>query len=173
MASPARQNLAPARSLPRGAAAGLAATMAMDLGAQTVVARALGMKPLGPRNLGRWIGHMREGRFTHDAIETTGPVPREAAIGVAAHYLIGPALGVGYTLVLRLAGIRSSLPLGIGYGIATTAFPWFIVYPAYGWGAMGLQAGGGKIAAFALLNHLVFGAGLGLTTASREAGSAV
>lgn len=128
-----------------------------------IVAPVLGIKPLGPDNLGRWIGHMPEGRFTHDHIETAGPVPHEAAVGVAAHYLIGPTLGIGYGLVVRLARRPgSSLPLGIAYGIVTTALPWFIVYPSYGWGPIGLRGGGRKLAAYALLNHVAYGVGLGL-----------
>lgn len=91
-----------ARSLARAALAGLGATVAMDLSARAVVSPALDTRPPGPDTLGRWIGHMREGRFTHDHIEATNPVAREIAVGATAHYLIGPALGVGYVLLLRL-----------------------------------------------------------------------
>lgn len=157
-----RTRAAPALSVPRTAAAGLTATVGMDLAA-LATARTLRMPPLGPNNLGRWVGHMREGRFAHDHIETAEPVPREAVVGAAAHYLIGPALGVGYGLTLRLTGRPgSSLRRGIAYGVVTTVFPWFLVYPAFGWGPMGLRGRGPKLAVSALVNHVAYGAGLGL-----------
>lgn len=153
----------------RGAAlAGLLATVGMDAGALGVFAPLFRTKGLGPRNLGRWIGHMRAGRFTHDDIAASAPIAHEAAIGVAAHYAIGLTLGAGYGLLSRAAQPqRSSLPLATAYGTATTALAWFLLFPACGLGAMGLRRGDVRLPAFALCNHAVFGLSLG--TASRLA----
>lgn len=143
------------------AAAGALATYGMDLAARRVVAPALGMSP--PGSLGRWIGHMLRGRFTHEDIATAEPVPHEAAIGTIAHYAIGAMLGAGYGLLLRVPRQRrSSLPAAVAYGTATTVFPWFWMYPARGQGVMGLRGGDARVPAFALCVHVAYGLGLGL-----------
>lgn len=155
-----------APSIPGAALAGLVATVGMDLGALGIFARLFGTRGLGPPNLGRWIGHMREGRFTHDDIAAARPIAHEAAIGVCAHYAIGLTLGAGYGLLLRARQPpHSSLLLATAYGLATTAFAWFWLFPACGLGAMGLRHDDVRLPAFALCNHAVFGLGLG--TASR------
>jgi len=92
-------------ALSRAALAGLPATLAMDLG--------------------RWVAHMRRGRFRHTEIATAPAVRGEAAIGIATHYAIGLTLGAGYWLLLRAASTpRSSIPLALAYGTATTVFSW-------------------------------------------------
>jgi hypothetical protein len=150
------------------AVAGVLATYGMDVGARTIVAPALGMK--GPSNLGRWIGHMLQGRFTHEDITKAAPVAHEAAIAVVAHYTIGLTLGAGYALLLRVPQPRqSTLPRAAAYGIATTVFPWFWMFPARGQGVMGLRDGDLRVPAFALCTHVVYGLGLGV--ASRLADS--
>ena len=68
---------------------------------------------------------MRRGRFRHTEIATAPAVRGEAAIGIATHYAIGLTLGAGYWLLLRGAGTRrSSIPLAVAYGTATTVFSW-------------------------------------------------
>src|SRR5262245_53446439 len=39
--------------------------------------------------LGRWIAHMRHGRFHHESIAAAPAVRGERALGWAAHYLTG------------------------------------------------------------------------------------
>src|SRR5215207_8267067 len=96
----------------------------MDVTGRAIVAPALRMKP--PGNLGRWIGHMAKGRFTHEDITKAVPVAHEATIAVTAHYAIGPVLGAGYALLLRVPQPRqSTLTRAAAYGAATTVFPWF------------------------------------------------
>src|SRR5215207_3823241 len=125
----------------------------MDVTGRTIVAPALRMKP--PGNLGRWIGHMLQGRFTHEDITKAVPVAHEASIGVVAHYAIGLLLGAGYGLLLRVPQPRqSSLPRAAAYGIATTVFPWFWMFPARGQGIMGLREGDLRVPAFALCSHI-------------------
>jgi Protein of unknown function (DUF2938) len=163
------RNVAP--SLRRAALAGLLATIVMDVAGRMLVARVLGITPAGPakvNNLGRWFGHMREGKFAHDDIESAAPIPREAAIGVGVHYAIGSTLGVVFGLLLAASRRESSPLLGIVYGAATTAFAWFVVHPACGYGAMGLRGGDPRVPAFTLANHTIFGLGLWLATSTRR-----
>jgi hypothetical protein len=91
---------------------------------------------------------------------------------MAAHYAIGLDLGAGYALLLREPQPRrSSLPRAAAYGVATTVFPWFWMFPARGQGVMGLRDGDPRVPAFALGTHVAYGLGLGvaLQAASRLA----
>jgi hypothetical protein len=154
-------------SLARAGLAGLLATLAMDVGARMIIAPVLGFSAPGPKYFGRWVGHMRTGRFVHDDIATAAPIEHEAAIGIVAHYAIGVTLGEGYGLLLRVRGRRGdSLRLALVYGTATTAFPWFLLFPATGQGALGRRAGA-RLSVLSLLNHVVYGLGLGSATRSR------
>ena len=113
-----------APSIGGAAVAGALATYGMDVVGRTILAPALKMKP--PGNLGRWIGHMAQGRFTHEDITKAVPVAHEATIAVTAHYAIGLILGAGYALLLRVLQPRqSTLTRAAAYGAATTVFPWF------------------------------------------------
>lgn len=150
-----------APSLHAAAIAGLLATYGMDLAGGRIVAPALRMTP--PGSLGRWVGHMFRGRFTHEDIRTAPPIAREATVGMVAHYAIGLTLGVGYGLLLRAPRPRpSSLPRALAYGVATTVFPWFWMYPARGQGVMGLRERDPRVPAFALCTHAAYGLGLGV-----------
>lgn len=160
-----------APSIAAGAVAGGLATYGMDVAARRVVAPALGKGPAG--GLGRWVGHMLRGRFTHEDIRNAEPIEHEGGIGIAAHYTIGVVLGVGYALLLRVPQRRrSSLPLATAYGIATTVFPWFWMFPARGQGVMGLRDHDLRVPAFALLTHVAYGLGLGAGVAAAEAARA-
>ena len=150
-----------APSLGGAALAGVLATYVMDIAGRRIVGPALGKGPSG--GLGRWIGHMLHGRFTHEDITKATPVAHEAAIGMAAHYAIGLILGAGYGLLLRVRQPRqSSLPRAAGYGMATTVFPWFWMFPARGQGVMGLRDRDLRVPAFALGTHVAYGLGLGV-----------
>lgn len=46
--------------------------------------------------VGRWLGHMRHGRFRHDSIASAPPVRRETLVGWTAHYLVG----IGFAAML-------------------------------------------------------------------------
>ena len=155
-------------SLAAGALAGLLATYIMDVAGRRIVAPILGKGPSG--GLGRWIGHMLKGRFTHEDITKAAPIPHEAGIGMASHYAIGLVLGAGYALLLQVSEPRqNSLRRATAYGIATTVFPWFWMFPARGQGFMGLRDGDPRVPAFALLTHIAYGLGLGATLRCEDA----
>ena len=158
-----------APSIGSAAAAGVLATYVMDVAGRRIVEPALGKGPSG--GLGRWIGHMLKGRFTHEDITKAEPIPHEAGIGMAAHYAIGLVLGAGYALLLRVPPSRNSISRATAYGIATTVFPWFWMFPARGQGVMGLRDRDLRVPAFALGTHVAYGVGLGaaLKAASRLA----
>lgn len=150
-----------APSLGSAALAGVLATYGMDVAGRRIVAPALGKGPSG--GLGRWIGYMLRGQFSHEDITKAEPIPHEAGIGMAAHYAIALVLGAGYALLLRVPQPRqSSLTRATAYGIATTVFPWFWMSPARGQGVMGLRDGDRRVPAFALCTHVAYGLGLGV-----------
>jgi hypothetical protein len=160
--SKGRNQDAEAPSIGSAAIAGVLATYGMDFGTQRIVAPALRMTP--PSNLGRWIGHMFKGRFTHEDISKAEPIAHEARIALAAHYTIGLVLGAGYALLLQVQvpqSRQSTLSRAAAYGAATTVFPWFWMFPARGQGVMGLRDRDLRVPAFALCTHIVYGLGLG------------
>jgi Protein of unknown function (DUF2938) len=162
-------NRGKAPSILGAAVAGVPATYTMDVAGRKLVAPVLGKGPSG--NLGRWIGHMLHGRFTHEDITKSAPVVHEAAIGMAAHYAIGFVLGAGYALLLRVPYSRqNSLSRAVGYGIATTVFPWFWMFPARGQGIMGLRDRDVRVPAFALGTHVAYGLGLGIALRVADSG---
>lgn len=51
--------------------------------------RFMGIPSLNYAMVGRWIGHIPNRRIIHRPIGQSSPIPHEAVLGWAAHYLIG------------------------------------------------------------------------------------
>jgi hypothetical protein len=66
---------------------GVGATIVMDLWA--LLLRLLGIPSLNLAFLGRWIGHLPDGQWTHESIAKAAPIKGELWIGWIAHYSIG------------------------------------------------------------------------------------
>ncbi len=66
---------------------GIGATLVMDL--WTVLLRYLGVTTLNYAMVGRWAGHLLEGRWQHAAIGKAAPVRGELALGWLLHYATG------------------------------------------------------------------------------------
>ena len=117
----------------RTLAIGVGATMLMDLWA--FVLRRLGVPSLDFGLLGRWIGHLREGRWFHDGIAKATPVPGERAIGWSAHYAIGTSFAALLLATFGLSWARSpSLAPALLIGMVTVIAPLFVLQPALGAG---------------------------------------
>ena len=63
-------------------------------------------------------------------------------MGLAAHYLIGIMLTLVYLGLLVVAHATPTTLSAILYGTATTAFPWFLMFPSQGMGWLGRDAPG-------------------------------
>lgn len=142
-------------------AIGTGATLATDLWA-LVRRRWLGIPALDYALVGRWIGHMRKRRFRHASIAGAAPVPREAAIGWAAHYAIGVVFAA---LLVPIGGAawlnRPTLGLALVVGLATSAAPLLVLQPAFGLGiAASRVPRPWHTRLHVLLTHAVFGLGL-------------
>lgn len=140
---------------------GIFATAVMDLWA-VFLRRAFGMASLDYALVGRWLGHMRTGRFAHAGIGRASPVVGEKALGWFAHY----ALGVGFAACLvGLTGpawLRAPTLLpALAFGIVTIVVPFFVMQPAFGVGIAASKTHNPTQARLrSLVTHSVFGLGL-------------
>ena len=66
---------------------GVGATFVMD--GWALLLRQFGIPSLNFGFLGRWLGHLSQGRWTHGKIAEAPPIRGELAIGWGAHYSIG------------------------------------------------------------------------------------
>ncbi len=144
----------------RGVFIGAGATLLIDLWAALL--RRWGVPSLNLALLGRWIGHLPEGRFVHDSIARAEPVRRESVIGWLAHY----AIGVGFAgLLLTLFGLDWARAPTLGpallVGIGTLPAPLFVLQPALGAGIASSKTPRPVFNTFkSLTTHTVFGLGL-------------
>jgi hypothetical protein len=140
---------------------GLGATVLLDLWG---LARKplLGLARPDYAPLGRWIAHMRHGRFQHESIAAAAAVRGERAIGWCAHYATGVAFA---GLLLAIGGaewMEQPAPgLAVAFGIGTVAAPFFLMQPGMGAGiAASRTHKPGAARLQALVTHTVFGFGL-------------
>jgi hypothetical protein len=112
--------------------------------------------------VGRWYLGIARGQFVHSDITRSPELPGEKRAALVGHYVIGIVLAVFY-----LAGAAwlevpaASFVEAVGYGLATTVFPWFLVFPALGFGIFGRKAPPQlRLFTSSVVNHLSYGLGL-------------
>jgi hypothetical protein len=140
---------------------GVGATVVMDLWG---IARKplFGVPPPDYGLVGRWLAHLRRGRFRHDAIAAAAPVHNERLIGWIAHYVIG------ITFAAVLVGIwggawlqQPTLGPALMVGIGSVAAPFLLMQPAMGAGIAARRTPRPAAARLqSLITHAVFGLGL-------------
>jgi hypothetical protein len=139
---------------------GAGATLCMDVWAALL--RRFGIPSLSFALLGRWIGHLPRGRWLHDGIAKSPPIPHELLLGWCAHY----GIGIGFaTLLLTTFGLdwaRSpTLFPALLIGFVTVVAPLFILQPALGAGMASSKTPRPVFNSVkSLLTHVVFGFGL-------------
>lgn len=147
---------------------GIGATIVMDL--WLALLRRLGVPTLNFAFIGRWAGHLLRGRWKHDAIAKSPPIPGETALGWLVHYAVGIAfagvmVGIGGLSWLRSPTLLPALAVGMGTVIA----PLFVMQPAMGAGiASSRTPAPVKNCLRSLANHTAFGAGLYLAAAALQ-----
>lgn len=139
---------------------GVGATLLMD--AWATVLRQLGVPSLNFAFLGRWLGHLPEGRFMHESIAKAAPVRGELALGWIAHYTIGISFAALLVSVFGLAWARSpSLLPALAIGIVTVAAPLLVLQPALGAGIASSKTAAPLFNAMkSVVTHVVYGFGL-------------
>jgi hypothetical protein len=139
---------------------GAGATMTMDLWAALL--RTFGVPSLNFALLGRWVGHLPEGRFLHDSIAKAPPVRGELILGWGAHYAIGISFAALLVALYGLDWARSpTLGPAMLVGIVTVIAPLFVLQPALGLGLASSKTAAPVFnAAKSVLTHVVYGVGL-------------
>lgn len=148
---------------------GVGATLVMDLWA--LLLRQFGVPSLNFAFLGRWIGHLPEGQWTHQSIAKATPVRGELLLGWCAHYSIGITFAA---LLLSASGLNwarsPSLLPAIAIGVVTVIAPLFVLQPALGAGIASSRTATPIFNCIkSLATHTVFGFGMylaALATAS-------
>jgi hypothetical protein len=140
---------------------GTGATLVMDLWT-LFRRRAFGIPSLDYALVGRWIGHMTQGRFRHVSIVATPPVPGERALGWIAHYTIGIAFAALPVTIAGTAWIGTPTPLpALVAGLVSVAAPFFVMQPAFGFGIAASRTPNPAVARRrSLVTHLSYGVGL-------------
>lgn len=144
----------------RGLFIGAGATLVIDTWG-ALLGR-FGVPSLNLAFLGRFIGHLPEGRFIHESIAGAAPVRGETLLGWLAHY----AIGVSFAgLLLALYGLdwaRSpTLWPALLVGVGTLPAPLFVLQPALGAGVASSKTARPVFNTFkSLTTHVMFGLGL-------------
>jgi hypothetical protein len=144
-----------------GGLVGVAGTVTMDILA--IVSRKLGLA-IGAKGqwVGRWYLGIAQGRFVHADIAKSPEQRGETRAALVGHYIIGTTLAVSYVLGAEWVGVSpASFLVAVGYGLGTCVFPWFLVFPALGFGVFGRKGPPAlKVFRASVLNHLGYGLGL-------------
>jgi hypothetical protein len=144
----------------RSAFIGAGATLLTDVWAALL--RRFGVPSLNLAFLGRWIGHLPEGRWIHESISKAAPVRGELLIGWSAHYAIGVSFAALLLAAFGLEWARAPvLYPALLVGILTVLAPLLILQPALGAGVASSKT---RTPVFnslkSLVTHTVFGFGL-------------
>lgn len=140
---------------------GLAATLLMDAW-NLFLRRGFGLRSLDFCLLGRWIGHMTSGKFTHENISRAPARRFECPLGYLAHYSIGVGFALAFVLISPVTWPRHPTLLpALLFGIGTVVVPFLVLQPAIGLGiASSRTPKPGQARLKSLATHTVFGVGL-------------
>ncbi|TAK01315.1 MAG: DUF2938 domain-containing protein [Chloroflexota bacterium] len=144
----------------RGIVMGVVGSALMDVWSAAL--RRSGITTLDYRLLGRWIGHFPKGKFVHESIASSTPVPAERPLGWFAHYAIGVTFAFLLLAIWGRPWLESpSIVPAIAVGVGTIVAPWFIMQPAMGAGIAGAKTPNPAVTRVRNLGtHLVYGLGL-------------
>lgn len=145
----------------RGVLMGVIATAILDL-FNVFQKRVLRVSTSDWRLVGRWVGHIAQGRFTHESIAKAAPIPGEHALGWMAHYAVGVTFATLAVLIWGLDWARhpTFLP-ALMIGIVSIVAPFFVLQPGMGLGIAASKAPNPTQARLrSLMAHTVFGLGL-------------
>jgi len=142
---------------------GCGATLVMDI--WLMFLKRLGVQTLNFAFIGRWVGHLFDGRVAHASIGKAPPIAHEILLGWMTHYAVGIAFAFLLTGIAGVAWIRSpSLGIALVVGLGTVVFPLLLMQPAMGLGIAASKTPSPlKSCLRSLLNHGVFGFGLFLS----------
>lgn len=142
---------------------GCGATLVMD--GWLMLLKRLGVQTLNFALIGRWFGHLPQGRFIHASISKTPPIPYELLLGWIVHYAVGIAFAGLLVGLVGMAWVRNpTWGPAVLIGVGTVVAPFFIMQPAMGSGIAGANTPDPmKSRLRSITNHAVFGLGLYLS----------
>ena len=140
---------------------GIGATAFMDLFA-LIRARLFGVPSLDYALVGRWIGHVARGRFSHSSIAAAPAIAGERLIGWMIHYATGILFAGALLVVCGTEWTEQpTLVPALTVGVATLPAPFMIMWPAMGLGVAASRTPNPNQARLrSLIGHLAFGFGL-------------
>jgi hypothetical protein len=143
---------------------GIFSTIVMDLGYLFITLTKIVEPSMQSYHIGRWLLNMFQGTFMHIDIRAVEAIFIEKPVSLIAHYLTGIIL-VGVFLWLRknYKIFSKSIFMGMVFSWMTLVIPWFIMYPALGFGFLGLDCPENtNYILFSILNHSFYGLGITL-----------
>ena len=140
---------------------GLGATLFMDISA-LFLKLAFRIPSANYCLVGRWLGHMPEGRFMHSSIAAASQKHSECAVGWIAHYVIGTVYALVFVALVSGSWLaRPSFFPAMLFGIGTVVAPFLIMQPSFGLGIAASRAPNPTQARLrSLIAHTTFGVGL-------------
>ena len=144
---------------------GAGATALMD--AWLLLLKRLGVPTSNFALVGRWVGHLAQGRFAHASIAKAQPVRYERTLGWLTHYVVGVAFAALLVAIVGSGWLERPTPApALVFGLGTVVMPLFVMQPAMGSGFASAKTP--TPVAYCLrsvANHTVFGFGLFLAAA--------
>ena len=139
---------------------GIGATLVMDL--WTLLLRRLGVTTLNYAMVGRWAGHLFEGRWRHAAIGKAAPVRGELVWGWLLHYATGLVFAALLVVIAGEGWLQGpTLWPALLFGVVSVLVPLCVVQPALGAGYFATNTPAPlKSCLRSLATHCVFGLGL-------------
>ena len=137
---------------------GITATVAIDVWA-TFANKVLGWPRTNWGMVGRWIGHMHDGQFTHISIGSSPPIVHESILGWAFHYAVGCIYAALYLMYVSAAQMgQPTLVSAVLFGLVTLLSPWLLMQPALGLGIFASKAPRPNLVRLQnLIIHTIFG----------------
>ena len=141
-------------------AIGIGATIAIDL--WVTFLKLFKIKSLDYKYVGRWIGNFPNGKYFHNKIQDTPPIPHELILGWTVHYLIGITFAFILVAVYGVSWLdKPSFFPAIIIGLITAVGPFFIMQPAFGFGIASSKLPHPNLLRLKSLGtHLIYGIGL-------------
>ena len=140
---------------------GIGATLIMDVWA-VFLRQTFNISSLSFCLVGRWLGHMLHGKFSHEKIATATKIPAECILGWFTHYLIGAVVALMLVIFASQDWLENPTPVpALLVGLITLLIPFFIMQPALGLGIAAAKTPMPTQARLkSVMTHLIFGFGL-------------
>nr|WP_225778608.1 DUF2938 domain-containing protein [Pseudomonas sp. Marseille-Q3773] len=144
---------------------GVGATLVMD--GWGLLLRRLGVATPNFAMVGRWAGHLLQGRVRHQAIARAEPVRHERLWGWLVHYAIGVLFALLLVLIVGEGWLLApTLWPALMVGVGTVVAPLCLMQPAMGAGFFASKTPTpARNCLRSLVTHAVFGVGLFLSAA--------